>query len=437
MRRCTLPYRQRTVRPIAYYINPRCCPRCRTTCAPRRPPATTPSACPPADEVRRGAFTCAAPRGDHRRGTRDHAAIANAREVECRRTGGERRPATRSSSTTARPRRRTAPGSGAPEGHQRPRGGHLPQPRAPRRQHRVPRARLRARLGDVRYNHITFIPGRTRAPFGGIAHWGYDPLTGEVVSNGGMNMGRSVEYAAAQQRDYILLALGELERRRLRQRRRGPALRAQPAQPRGRRAPGHQPGRSRERVRAIDGHAARAGQRAERRPSRAPRRPSTPTSEWCRPPRRAAPRRPAPPRASRPPPRSFATPPGGRHGRRGLARQPRLRPAVAAYPVAFSTRPRPCAAWTPRSPSRAGQPDAAPRSAGLLLPGHGRPPVVGSATFRASPGGFASGTATSRPRARAAHLPRPAHRGLQGHRAARDRPLARALPRARRRATTR
>jgi hypothetical protein len=66
------------------------------------------------------------------------------------------------------------------------------------------------RLGDIRYNHITYWPHPSRARFGGIAHWGYDPLTGEVVSNGGMNMGRSVDQSAALQRDYVLLALGDL-----------------------------------------------------------------------------------------------------------------------------------------------------------------------------------------------------------------------------------
>jgi hypothetical protein len=68
-----------------------------------------------------------------------------------------------------------------------------------------------ARVGDVRKNFIFFWPYESRAPWGGIANWEGDPLTGQAFGNAAQIMGRSATYAAAMQRDIIQLALGDIK----------------------------------------------------------------------------------------------------------------------------------------------------------------------------------------------------------------------------------
>ncbi|MBL8602442.1 MAG: hypothetical protein JNK72_11010 [Myxococcales bacterium] len=212
MQRCTLPYRRRQVRPIAYYINREMLPEMQDHVTVERADGNDTFRLPTADEVSRGAFVRGASEDIIRSWNMAiMQAVANAREVECRRTGGAREACHDQffdSGTVAQedgaflgPRPKAANGPAVVICHNPVRADDSTACREPG---------YSARLGDVRYNHITFWPGNSRAPFGGIAHWGYDPLTGEVVSNGGMNMGRSVDFAAAQQRDFILLALGEL-----------------------------------------------------------------------------------------------------------------------------------------------------------------------------------------------------------------------------------
>ncbi|HVJ92728.1 MAG TPA: zinc-dependent metalloprotease [Labilithrix sp.] len=67
------------------------------------------------------------------------------------------------------------------------------------------------RLGDVRKNYAIYWPYASRAPYGGVASIGGDPLTGEMVGVTATTMMRSATYAAAQQRDIIALALGDLQ----------------------------------------------------------------------------------------------------------------------------------------------------------------------------------------------------------------------------------
>ncbi|MFO0617616.1 MAG: zinc-dependent metalloprotease [Polyangiaceae bacterium] len=67
-----------------------------------------------------------------------------------------------------------------------------------------------ARLGDIRKNFFAYWPYESRAPWGGIGNWGGDPLDGEIHGAAAMVMGRSVTYAAARQRDVIQLALGDI-----------------------------------------------------------------------------------------------------------------------------------------------------------------------------------------------------------------------------------
>ncbi len=67
------------------------------------------------------------------------------------------------------------------------------------------------RLGDVRKNYTIYWPYASRAPYGGVASIGGDPLTGEMVGATATIMGRSATAAAAQQRDIIQLALGDVK----------------------------------------------------------------------------------------------------------------------------------------------------------------------------------------------------------------------------------
>lgn len=67
------------------------------------------------------------------------------------------------------------------------------------------------RLGDVRKNYQIYWPYASRAPYGGVATIGADPVTGEMLGETATIMMRSATYAAAQQRDIIQLALGDID----------------------------------------------------------------------------------------------------------------------------------------------------------------------------------------------------------------------------------
>ena len=67
------------------------------------------------------------------------------------------------------------------------------------------------RLGDLRKNYAIYWAYSSRAPYGGVASIGGDPLTGEMLGVTATTMMRSASYAAAQQRDIIALALGDLK----------------------------------------------------------------------------------------------------------------------------------------------------------------------------------------------------------------------------------
>ncbi len=68
-----------------------------------------------------------------------------------------------------------------------------------------------ARVGDVRKNFIFYWPYDSRAPWGGIADWNADPLTGEIIGGAAQIMGRSATYAAALERDVLQIAMGDLK----------------------------------------------------------------------------------------------------------------------------------------------------------------------------------------------------------------------------------
>ncbi|MDO9020976.1 MAG: hypothetical protein Q8S73_13500 [Deltaproteobacteria bacterium] len=234
MGRCTLPYRERTVRPVAYYTNPEMPPEFQDHVEVESGDGALTYRWATADEAARrtatgagATFVAGATEGII--DTWDIAvrrAVASAREVECRKLGPSAPGGVGGDRDTCHRRffrgELVAQHLGAFLGDD-PRPDPEGAPATPRAVvvcHNPVRADdstacrevgFRVRLGDIRYNHVSYWPGNSRAPFGGIAHWGFDPLTGEVVSNGGFNMGRSVEFAAGQQRDYIRMILHYLD----------------------------------------------------------------------------------------------------------------------------------------------------------------------------------------------------------------------------------
>lgn len=68
-----------------------------------------------------------------------------------------------------------------------------------------------ARVGDLRHHFIFYWPWSSKAPWGGIANWNADPLTGQIIGAAATVMGRSATNAAAQIRDILMVANGELD----------------------------------------------------------------------------------------------------------------------------------------------------------------------------------------------------------------------------------
>lgn len=67
----------------------------------------------------------------------------------------------------------------------------------------------KARLGDIRRNHLIYWPYESRARYGGVGWNPPDPITGETWGATATIMGRSATRAAAHERDIIQLALGD------------------------------------------------------------------------------------------------------------------------------------------------------------------------------------------------------------------------------------
>jgi Met-zincin len=67
------------------------------------------------------------------------------------------------------------------------------------------------RLGDIRKNYNIYWPFASRAPYGGVASIGGDPLSGEMMGATATTMGRSVTAAAAQVRDIIQIEMGDVK----------------------------------------------------------------------------------------------------------------------------------------------------------------------------------------------------------------------------------
>jgi hypothetical protein len=410
MQKCTLPYRERRVRPIAYYVNREMPPEMQDHVVVPRRRGRRPTACPPT-RTRPTPSPAARPR---RSSNSWNLALMPPSPTPARWSAAAP-AATRdachaSTSTTAWCRRRRAFLGPQPKARQRPRGGHLPQPRAPSDDPRVPRAGL---------------PRPHRRP----ALQPHHLLAGQHPR--ALRRHRPLGLRPAHRR-------GGLQRRLqhgpLRGGRRRPAARLR----------AHGPRRARASTTTSNGAAAERFARNLRNPAgelnqaysdaelasasapsttanlasqqRLPRRRPTnrEASAAAREPRAGA-LRTARPRVGRehphrasafgPLPAAPQHAPRGRHDRRALARQPRLRPQRRAQRRPSSTRSRPCAAWTPRWPSR--------RWTGLMqrleargfcFQDAGAPPVVGSRTFRASPGGSSQRYRDLAPEARARRI---------------------------------
>lgn len=67
----------------------------------------------------------------------------------------------------------------------------------------------RARLGDIRKNHLIYWPYESRARYGGVGWNPPDPVSGETFGATATIMGRSATRAAAMQRDIIQIAMGD------------------------------------------------------------------------------------------------------------------------------------------------------------------------------------------------------------------------------------
>lgn len=261
--RCTIPYIQRTIRPIAYYENDLTPAQMHDHCYDDNPDGSRSYR-----HVGEGDCTPTHPRfergaSEQLISTWDRAiylGVAHAREVECRRTGQGTRDQCHQMFFSSRtgsldtyqsmedgsflaeqPNRAwMRPGSSTPAN----------EPRAVVLCHNTPapgttaigvrpdsldmmftdvamrndsttfganntracrEAGFHYRQGDIRFNHLTYWPVESRAPWGGIAHWGFDPLTGQVIANGATNMGRSVNFAATLQRDIVRVILSQLQ----------------------------------------------------------------------------------------------------------------------------------------------------------------------------------------------------------------------------------
>ncbi|MEM9692514.1 MAG: hypothetical protein AAGA56_08220, partial [Myxococcota bacterium] len=193
--RCTIPYRDRQIRPVAYHVNE------------EMPDALL----DPMDSAGVRQSTGASEAVIEGWSQLLQVSVAYAREVECRRTGGDRD--TCHGEFFTGDQRMVAYGGwliDAPVDetpvltlcHNPVRAYDLHEVCGP--------PGYRARMGDIRRNLLGYWPHASRAPYGGIGNWGADPLTGQIHGAAAIIMGRSTTHAAAMQRDIIQVVLGDL-----------------------------------------------------------------------------------------------------------------------------------------------------------------------------------------------------------------------------------
>lgn len=206
MQKCTIPYRDREIRPIGYWVNK------------EAPDALLDPVDASGNKVGRGTLEDLIYSWNQLMSN----ALAFAKEVECRRTRDGDRDACHAQffESTSDPSTKVMVSYG---------GWLVDKPKAPAKgpsvaltfchnpvrsydDHEVcGQTGDKARVGDIRKNFVFYWPYDSRAPWGGIANWEADPLTGQIVGAAAQIMGRSATFAAAMQRDIIQLALGDIQ----------------------------------------------------------------------------------------------------------------------------------------------------------------------------------------------------------------------------------
>lgn len=193
--RCTIPYRDREIRTVTYHVNP------------EMPEDLQ------GDEDELGASEDLIETWNQAL----QVAVARAREVECRRTGGDRDDCHEEFFVTE--------GNGSDVIQMVSYGGwgiETPKDEAdvlvtchnPVRDYdheACGEEGSRSRVGDVRKNFLIYWPYSTHVGYGGIGNWRGDPLTGQIVGAAATTIGRSTTTSAARVRDIALVALGELD----------------------------------------------------------------------------------------------------------------------------------------------------------------------------------------------------------------------------------
>jgi hypothetical protein len=191
--RCTIPYRDRQVKTVTYYVNPDMPAELQDTLDASGNPTDLGAA----EDI----FVSWNQLLSN--------SVGYAREVECRRTGGDRDAC--HAEVFEADKVMLSYGAWLVDKTKEP-TPVLAMCHNPVRSYDVAdcgEPGYQARLGDVRRNFMSYWPYASRAPYGGIGYWGADPLTGQIHGAGAMIMGRSATMAAAMQRDMIQVALGD------------------------------------------------------------------------------------------------------------------------------------------------------------------------------------------------------------------------------------
>ncbi|HTJ80586.1 MAG TPA: zinc-dependent metalloprotease, partial [Polyangiaceae bacterium] len=194
--RCTIPYRDRELKTVGYWVNPDF-------------PAELQD---PVDDAGAPKSEGAAEQVIHGWDQLLTGAVAHAREVECRRTGGTREEC---AAAFFEPEKEMVRYGGWLVDKSKDPAHVLTLCHNPVREYddheTCGLTGETARLGDIRKNFFAYWPYASRAPYGGIGNWGADPQSGEIHGAAAMIMGRSATYAAALQRDVIQVAIGDLK----------------------------------------------------------------------------------------------------------------------------------------------------------------------------------------------------------------------------------
>lgn len=191
--KCTIPYRDRAIKTIGYWVN-------REMPDFLQEPVT-------GGQGERGAAEDMMYSWNQLMAS----AVARAREVECRRTGSGDRD-TCHARYFLRDKEMVSYGAWLADAARDPTPVltlcHNPVREADLHATCGPTG-YRARTGDLRHNFLVYWPYESRAPWGGIADWNADPLTGEIIGAAAWIMGRSATFAAAMQRDVLQVAMGD------------------------------------------------------------------------------------------------------------------------------------------------------------------------------------------------------------------------------------